>query len=150
MWTYKYDRNLSENTLNASQISVINDLKSYLQIVDFDEPDFATLDDFEDTVRDQFNEQESNFLVMTLENTTDDINVPGDTGTKGCWFCWRRVPGTEGPCFAVNNGSSTPDYIRTVVRQRHGLFGIGRPNTSFESEEACGIEDWYNDGFNMR
>lgn len=93
----------------------------------FDEPNLIEDEEIETIIRSVFNENEADFLIMTLENFPSDVNGGNDTVTNGCWFCWRGIPGTETPCEAVMiNGEYTGDFAFTVQVRRHGMFGIPR------------------------
>lgn len=135
VWVFKYTRFKNDNTLTALQEEAVDELFSYVNDVDFSDGDETLESNLESNVRDRFNEEQSDFLLFTLENDTEDIAL------KSCFWCYQEIPGTRSACSPVIvDGEYTGDFTFTTrVSVRRFWIGFGEDDATL----PCSFEDWY-------
>lgn len=143
VWVFKYNRFITDNTLNTAQLDVVNAVKNYVESVDFDtEPNAVAEASLEDQIQSVFDEDTSSFLLLTLENGPSDINQSGTTQTEGCFWCSEVT--TSGPCERVIVNGDFIGFQRTSSG-RVRRFWIGWSDTTIV--EPCSGEEWADEGF---
>lgn len=144
VWVFKYNRFKNDNSLNALQVEVVDELLSFVNNVDFNEGDETLENTLESSVRELFSEEVSDFLLFSLENDFEDIVTPGDGyQTEGCFWCHDAI-GPAGDCCAYRDSDGSIIDYRAPQDYRVRRFFIGW--RTMHGWTSCDQTQWQNDG----
>jgi hypothetical protein len=128
VWVFKYTRFKNDNSLNGLQVEAIDELLSFVDASDFNEGNEVLENSLESDVRALFTEEQSDFLLFTLENGLEDVEV-----SLKCFWCrqWEETA----PCHEeFVNGESIGFYTSGTSTTRRFWF---RTNREFNVLRPC-------------
>jgi hypothetical protein len=138
VWEFKYERFKDNNTLSIDQIAAIDVAINLIKNISFSEGNETAEQATDDEIRNVFDSETADFLLLTLENNGSDV------GTEGCFWCLDPVAASTTCCaYRDPTDNHIIDFRRpTTYRVRRFWIGwTNRPGFSL-----CSMNAWQADG----